>query len=59
MNTIAGAVAGQAAGARKYLNSPSRAFREKDGNTHRVTAQPKPKFVATSQEETEFWEDVT
>jgi hypothetical protein len=59
MNTIAGAVADQAAGARKYLNSPSRAFTDKDGNTRRVTSQPEPRFVATSHEETEFWEDAT
>jgi hypothetical protein len=59
MNTIPGVVADQPAGARKYLNSPSRGFRDKDGNTHRVASQPEPRFVATSHEETEFWEEAT
>jgi hypothetical protein len=59
MNTIAGVVADQSAGTQKYLNSPTIASSDKERKTLRVDTQTKPKFVATSHEETEFWEDVT
>jgi hypothetical protein len=59
MNTIAAAVADQSAGTRNYLNPTADASSVEKRKQRRLAAQTKPRFVVTSQEETEFWADVT
>ena len=59
MNTIAGAVADRSAGTENYVNSPASASSVEKRKQRRLVARTKPIFVATSQEETEFWADVT
>jgi hypothetical protein len=59
MNTIARTVADQSVGTRNYVNPPADASSVEKRKLRRLAARTKPKFVATSHEETEFWEDVT
>jgi hypothetical protein len=59
MNTIAGVIVGQSAGTRNYLNPTADASSVEKRKQRRLAARTKPRFVATSQEETEFWQGVT
>jgi hypothetical protein len=58
MNTLAGVV-DQSAGKKSPLNSAASASCVEEKKLRRFATRKKFKFVATSQEETEFWEDVT